>query len=245
MINDGRYNDQETGLVTLQRLSEANQFNEWIFTTISPYLKGSVLEIGSGIGNLSHFFLSHHIKLTLSELNQSYCDILKKRFSGHPSLVEIRSLDIEMDDKSGGVAELKGKFDTVVALNVIEHIQDHDRALQNCRTLLSARGFFVILVPAYPVLYNNLDKGLGHHRRYTGRSLQKLLERNGFEVVKKMHFNAAGLLGWSVAGLMHKKIIPGGQLKIYDKLVPLWKLIDSIFFHSIGLSVIQVACRKD
>jgi SAM-dependent methyltransferase len=245
MIPGNGDHTDKTGLITLQRFSKANRFNEWMFHTLSPYLKGDVLEIGSGIGNLSDFFLKHNIRLTASEINSYYCEILSKRFSGHPCLAEVRQLDIEWDNQSGKLNDLAGRFDTVVALNVIEHIRDHDLAIQNCRLLLKKGGTLVVLVPSYPILYNSLDKALAHYRRYTGKSLQAVLENNGLRVIKKMHFNLGGVFGWAVAGLMRKKILPEGQLRWYNRLVPLWKTMDNIFFHSIGLSVIQIACRRD
>jgi len=245
MIPGNGDHTDKTGLITLQRFSKANRFNEWMFQTLSPYLKGDVLEIGSGIGNLSDFFLKQHIRLTASEINSYYCEILSKRFLGHPCLAEVRQLNIEWDNQSGILNDLAGRFDTVVALNVIEHIRDHDLAIQNCRLLLKKGGTLVVLVPSYPILYNSLDKALAHYRRYTGKSLQAVLEKNGLRVIKKMHFNLGGVFGWALAGLMRKKILPEGQLRWYNRLVPLWKTMDNIFFHSIGLSVIQIACRRD
>ena len=245
MIPGNGDHTDKTGLITLQRFSKANRFNEWMFQTLSPYLKGDVLEIGSGIGNLSDFFLKQHIRLTASEINSYYCEILSKRFLGHPCLAEVRQLNIEWDNQSGILNDLAGRFDTVVALNVIEHIRDHDLAIQNCRLLLKKGGTLVVLVPSYPILYNSLDKALAHYRRYTGKSLQAVLEKNGLRVIKKMHFNLGGVFGWALAGLMRKKILPEGQLRWYNRLVPLWRTMDNIFFHSIGLSVIQIACRRD
>src|SRR4030095_533427 len=100
MRGDSHFHE-EIGLVTLQRLKEANRFNEWLFSVIAPYLNGHVLEIGSGIGNLSELFLKHQIKLTVSEISPAYFGILEKRLSIYPSLMKIMHLDIEMNDVSG------------------------------------------------------------------------------------------------------------------------------------------------
>ncbi|HUR10641.1 MAG TPA: hypothetical protein VM012_04695, partial [Flavitalea sp.] len=83
---------------------------------------------------------------------------------------------------------------------------------------------------------------LGHFRRYNTKSLSRLLQSQSLKLVHSQYFNAAGLAGWVMSGtILKKKIIPESQLKLFEKLVPLIKLIDKITFQKIGLSVIAVA----
>jgi hypothetical protein len=116
-------------------------------------------------------------------------------------------------------------------------------SIQNCRKLLRKNGNLIILVPAYPLLYNRFDKELEHYRRYTKSKLEKLLITADFEIVKTQYFNFIGIFGWWFSGsLLVKKTIPEGQ--IYNRLVPIFKLIDKIVMNKVGLSVITFGTKK-
>jgi hypothetical protein len=96
-------------------------------------------------------------------------------------------------------------------------------------------------VPAFQALYNGFDRQLDHQRRYTPKSLKALLERSGFRVIHRQYFNLIAILGWFVSGtLLRKKMISGGQMKLFNAMVPLWKVIDFFFRKIAGISVISV-----
>ena len=230
-----------TGLQTLERFAAATHFNRWLFDTIRPHCKGHVLEVGSGIGNISKLFLENHFSLTVSDLRQEYCDLLQQHFGYHPFLKGVASIDLVAPDFTLRFGHLLHCFDTVVALNVVEHIEDDKQAIHNCLQLLKPGGHLVILVPAFQVLYNLFDEELGHFVRYTGVSLEALLASQGLEVTHRQYFNAVGILGWLInGGIFRKRLIPRKQLQIFDKLIPFIKVVDSITFHSFGLSVFAV-----
>ena len=230
-----------TGLLTLQRFARASQFNRWLFESITPYCRGEVLEIGSGIGNMSAFFLESGFYLTVSDLRVEYCEELKRKFGSHPQLEAVESLDLLHPDFSGAYAHLLVRFDTVVALNVIEHIEEDIRAVTNIKGLLKPGGCFVMLVPAGRALYNGLDRELGHHRRYSRSAMAKLFTTAGLRVAKVFYFNAAGIAGWVLNGsLRRKKVVPAIQLDIFNRLVPLFRLLDKITARRLGLSIIGI-----
>ncbi|HEU4471614.1 MAG TPA: methyltransferase domain-containing protein [Flavisolibacter sp.] len=230
-----------SGLQTLERFAKADHFNHWLFQTIEPFCKGHVLEAGSGIGNLSKFFLKNKFTLTVSDLRAEYCSVLKEKFSAEPGLAGVETIDLSREDFASEYAALLGRFDTVIALNVVEHIEDDAAAVRNCCLLLRPGGRLVILVPAFQLLYNPFDVELGHFRRYNRYSLKKLMQKEELSVVRCWYFNALGILGWAVNGwLLGKKLIPQTQLALFDRLVPLAKLFDRLGFYSIGLSVIAV-----
>lgn len=103
----------------------------------------------------------------------------------------------------------------------------------------------VILVPAFQFLFNGFDEQLGHYRRYTDSTLKSLIGSAGFEVINSRYFNFIGTLGWYISGnVLRKKMIPGGQMKLYNALVPVWKTIDVFMRPFIGLSVICVGNKK-
>lgn len=230
-----------TGLQTLERFAAATHFNRWLFDTVRPHCKGHVLEVGSGIGNISRLFLEDKMRLTASDLRQEYCDLLQQQFGNHPYLAGVVSLDLATPDLTRQHSHLLGQFDTVVALNVVEHIEDDKKAIDNCIRLLKPGGRLIILVPAFQTLYNSFDEELGHYRRYTARSLRALQEQAGLTVIHQQYFNAVGIIGWIIDGsILRKRLIPRKQLLLFDKLLPIIKLADVITFHAIGLSTIAV-----
>lgn len=229
------------GLETLNVVSAADNFNRWMYNTIAPYCNGSILEIGSGTGNISQFFLDNGQRICLSDIRENYCDLLQQKFRNHPNVIDIMQFDLVDPAFDSKYNRLFGKFDTVFALNVVEHIEDDRQAIANCRKLLRDGGTLIILVPAYQWLYNNFDRELYHFRRYVKKSLSKLFIENNFKIIRAQSFNAFGILGWFVTGsVFKKKIIPTGQMKLYNKLVPVFRLLDNILLKRVGLSVIVV-----
>jgi len=231
----------QAGLETLELFSEAGQFNGWMFERIEGYCRGAILEIGSGIGNMSAYLVDHFEDVTLSDMQPEYCRRLRRNFGDRSSLRNIFSVDLAAVDFERAYPQLLGQFDTVVALNVVEHIEEHERAIRNAHRLLRTGGRLVILVPAYPWLYNSLDKELGHYRRYTKKSLGQLLSGDGLRVQEMEFFNAAAIGGWWMAGsVLRMDKIKKGPLNLYNSLVWMMRLIDKLLGKRIGLSVIAV-----
>ena len=230
------------GTETLEVISDAGNFNRWMYETIKSHCSGNILEIGSGIGNISQFFLADGHLISLSDLNTDYFKILENKFGDYTNLQRIICLDFAEKDLENKYPQLIGQFDTVFALNVLEHVPDHEQAVRNCNLLLKPGGKLVILVPAFQSLFNKFDEALEHQRRYTPESLKKVMSIPGFQIVHTQYFNAAGILGWFVSGkMMRKNTIPGGQMNLYNRLVPLWKVSDFFLGRLFGLSVISVA----
>ena len=215
-----------------------------MFDTILPYTKGRVLEIGSGIGNISSQFVDAGIPITLSDLDNGYCRMLHEKFDGEPKVKGIHQMDLAHPAFDRVYSGLTGKFDTVFALNVVEHIADDKWAISNARSLLAPGGRLIILVPAYAALYNGLDRCLEHYRRYDRTSIKNLLAEH-FKVMRVWYFNLAGIFGWFFSGaVLGKTTLPSGQLSLYNKFVPLFRVADAMTFHQAGLSVIAVAERR-
>ena len=233
--------NSQYGTDTLEVISEAKQFNRWMYEIIKPHCKGKILEIGSGIGNISEFFIEDGAEISLSDIETSYFPLLKEKFSEKKNLKGIHLLDLSNKNLEKNHPEMIETFDAIFALNVVEHIPDHEQAMKNALKMLRPGGKVVILVPAFQWLFNGFDEQLDHQRRYTRKSLTQLLEGAGFKVIHKQYYNAMGVLGWYVSGnILKKKMIPGGQMKLYNSLVPLWKVVDFFTQKIIGLSVVQV-----
>lgn len=231
---------EDTGFSTLMNISEAHKLNTWMFEAIRPYLKGKTLEIGSGIGNISSVCINQQIPLYLSDYNDRYCQFLKTKFGAEPGIKDIFRIDLVDKDFELTQAHLLGSFDSIFALNVIEHIDDDHLAVENCHKLLAPGGRLILLMPAYPALYNRFDKELGHCRRYTGQSMHHLLSTN-FQNIKIRRFNLAGIFGWFLFGsVLRGKNLTREQMGAFEMLVPLFRLADKLTGNKIGLSVIGV-----
>lgn len=232
--------DQE-GLDTLSVIEKADRFNEWMYQTIKPYCKGNVFEVGSGIGTISERFFRDKINLTLSDIRSGYCDRLSEKFGKMATLGGVVQMDLTHPEFDVVFADHLQAYDTVFALNVVEHIQDDSLAVQNGHKLLKPGGHLIILVPAYQALYNRFDAELEHYRRYTKARLNSLISGINFDVIHSQYFNLMGIAGWFVSGkLQNNQTIPGGQMNLYNALVPVFKVVDKLTFNAAGLSVISV-----
>lgn len=227
------------GLITLNVIEKADYFNEWMYNTISPNCNGKILEIGSGIGNISQFFIKENKDIVLSDLRDNYCEILKEKYTN-----QILKIDLVHPNFDIEYTELLESFDSVFALNVVEHIENDVTAIANCKKLLKTGGTLTILVPAYQWLYCDFDVELEHFRRYTKTNLNAIINKNQMQIKNTFYFNVIGILGWFWTGkILKKKTIPEGQMGLFNLLVPIFKLADFFTFRKIGLSVICVSVK--
>lgn len=233
------------GIETLEVLSKANYFNKWMYDQVKGFLFGNILEIGSGIGNISQFAVKDHNNITLSDYDSNYCSLLKNKFLRIPEVKSVLQIDLLDPDFETKYDFLKEKFDSVYLLNVIEHIENDNKAIMNINYVLNKKGRLIMLAPAYKWLYSRFDKELGHYRRYTSASLKSLAKNNGFTPASCKYFNAAGIAGWMIFGkILNRKQIESKQLTAFNNLVPLIKLLDKILFNKIGLSIIVNAIKQ-
>ena len=207
-----------------------------MFDRLHRWVGRRVLEIGSGIGNLSAFLIERDCeRLVLTDTREEYLDRLRMRFAKHPS-VSVARLYLPAE-----LGALTGQhFDTIICLNVLEHVDDDTASLRAIRRMLAPAGRLILLVPALPALYGTIDKALGHHRRYKRAPLTSLLEATGFKVAHVEYFNLAGVPGWWFAGrVLRRQMIPAASLKLYDALVPLFRL-ERLIPWRVGQSIIAI-----
>jgi len=228
----------EVGIENLDAISFAPNFNRYMFQTIEPFCKGKILEIGSGTANISKHFIENKSQIHLSDIRDNYIETLKSEYPQlRDSIHKLNLVDPNFDDLYRNHFET---YDSIFALNVVEHIKEDALAIANAKKLLKSNGKLIILVPAYQILYNSFDTALEHFRRYTRKSLSSIIAPE-LSIVHTQYFNVFGILGWFVSGkLLKKKTIPRNQMELYDKLILLSKTLDKIVFNKIGLSVIVV-----
>lgn len=226
------------GLKTLEVLEGSVNYNAWIAERLKPHITSPALEVGSGTGNLSQFFTKLR-SLTLTDNDKHLVDILLKKFSQNKN-VSVEVFDIEKKS-----SRMRNKFNTIFSVNVLEHIKDDEAALKNMHALLNTKGKVVLLVPAKKFAYTDLDKKLGHCRRYEKKELYEKMIRAGFKVENIVYFNAVGLLSWIVRDKISKADhIRPYQAKLFDKLTPLLKTIEPASRLPIGISLIAVGLKE-
>ena len=213
----------EAGAETLEILAAAPRYNAWMFEVIAPFLGRRILEVGAGIGNMSQEFLRTSPELlVVTDTDEFYRRRLTERFGTRPEVV-VEALT--MPDASAVARFLPHRIDTAIALNVVEHIEDDVGTLAAMRSLLVPSGRVIILVPALQAIYGELDRQLGHFRRYGRATLGAAFRRAGLTVEHLFWFNRVGVLGWWFNGRVRRVTrIPLEQLRGFDRMVPLLRL---------------------
>ena len=226
---------EKVGHRTLEIL-KAGAYNRWLFQQLRPHLGRRVLEVGSGIGNLTEQLLDRE-QVVATDIDPEHLRRLEARV-GRFENAEIHPFDLEAPPPPEVVA---ARCDTALCVNVLEHIEDDAAALAHIREALAPEGRLVLLVPAHPFAYGTLDQGLGHFRRYDRRALSDVLARAGFVVESMESLNAVGLAGWWLnSRVARRALIPEGQARFVDKLIP-WLEVERRLDLPVGLSLVAVA----
>lgn len=235
---DDVYAEDEYGSHILHSLEKAQQFNRWMAEAIAPYVGARVLEIGAGIGNITTWLLPRDLYLA-SDINPHYLDYLKNLALGKPYLKVAR---IDLEDPAC-FEPWKGQFDTVVCLNVLEHVRDPLQSLRNVHDVLAPGGRLVLYVPAGQKLYSSLDEVLGHRTRYSQEMLREEFQKTGFTVEVMKDFNRISVPGWWLNGkVMKRRHFSRTQLKVFNMGVPVIRRLDRMLPWK-GLGIIAVARR--
>jgi SAM-dependent methyltransferase len=226
------------GAETLEIISAAPQYNRWQYSRVARYLGRRICEVGAGIGNMSSLILGGSPELlVLTDTDLYYQEALRRRFESATNVIVD---ELTLPDRSAGRRFQEYELDTVVALNVVEHIADDVEALRSIATMLRPRGRVVVLVPAMPALFGSLDRELGHQRRYTRGSLIRTISAAGFQVQSAFYFNLLGMLGWWFnARVRTAPRIPAAQLRYFETLVPILRMEDHLPLP-FGQSVIAI-----
>jgi SAM-dependent methyltransferase len=235
---DDLYDRDQYGSTILARLSEVPRFNRWMGDTLRPFMGDRVLEIGAGIGNVTRA-LAPRERYAVSDVNPHYLDYLRN-FAEFRPYMEVKRLDVADPEDFG---DESGRYDTVLCLNVLEHLEDRDQALRNLHRALERGGRAIVLVPQGPALYGSLDRALGHRLRYTRETLRAALEKQGFEVEVLFDFNRVSVPAWWLSGkVLGRRRLSRIQLKALDWTVWLARRIDR-WLPWPGASLVAVARR--
>ena len=216
---------KDSGPDILDALAGAQRFNRWMADTIQPYIGKRVLETGAGIGNLTRILCPRRERYIAGDIDPEYLARLRARFQHRPKM-EVRHCDLS---NPIDFAPLASAVDTVVCLNVLEHIPEDTAGLRNIYAALRPGGRAIVLVPHGAEVFGSLDTALGHFRRYSRAELQGRMEQAGFRVERILDFNRIARPAWYVTGRLRKgKTLSRFQLYVFDRLVWLWRRIDHL-----------------
>lgn len=221
------------GQETLESMSEAGWYNDWVLEKISKFLAGDILEVGCGIGNFTEK-LTKFGKVTAVDVNDEYIKITGKK---------LEEVAVGFGDIERGKYFFKDKkFDAIVCLNVLEHIKEDKKALSNLTKLLKKDGYLILIVPADQFLYGEIDKSISHFRRYSKDQVDKMVSVNNLKAIFSRRLNLVGGVGWFIAGkILRNKTVNKRNVKIFNLIAPLFLTIESIIEPPIGTSVLSIS----
>ena len=228
-----------TVAATLELMDSLPRIAAWSVDRLRPWCGRRVLEVGAGRGTLSELLLDREL-LVASDVDEGMLACLRRRFAGHAH-VTVEPVDLERLH----VTELRRhRIDTVLCVNVLEHVRDDRAALAAIARLLPAGGHLLLQVPALAALHGSLDVALGHHRRYAHAPLRRLLEDVGFRVVHLSYANILGIPGWFLnSRVLRRTLLPRKQVWLYDRLSWLLRLEDHVRLP-VGMSLFAAATPK-
>jgi SAM-dependent methyltransferase len=221
-------------------MTRAMNYFAWQSRLVASELGQRVIEVGCGIGNFTGVLLDRELVVALDR-EEACVRTLRERFPGRDNLHVLTC-----EAPSGAFRELaRFRPDSVVCVNVLEHIEDDGAALRAMAEILVPGGVVVLLVPAFDALYGPIDRNLGHYRRYRRGSIVKLAGAAGLEIRKLHYMNAAGFFGWWVnVHVLQREAQSDGQIAVFDRwLVPVLSAIEGAVKPPFGQSLLAVLRR--
>jgi SAM-dependent methyltransferase len=233
--------NEQRELWDLESLARAGGLADWMFEQFAPAARGTVAEVGAGIGTFSERLLAAGVEsLLLVEPEPACAQALAQRFGDDP---RVRIAREEVPD-APSLLEAAASLDFVLCQNVLEHVRDDVAAVEVMASALRPGGRLGILVPAGPRLFGQLDRAYGHERRYTRDALRELVEGAGLRLLDLYSFNALGIPGWWAKNRTGATSLGTRSLAAYEALLPLWRPVERRLRLPFGLSLIAHAERQ-
>lgn len=236
-LSAGSANSHEYVGRDLEAMDFAINYHRWIRDEFAPYLGARVAEVGAGTGAFSELLLEHAgvEQLVAVEPSERMHATLVERVGSDPRVTVHRALF------RGVSEEYAGELDTLVYVNVLEHVEDDRGELTLAFESLAPGGHICIFVPAVNWLYSRFDAELGHHRRYKKKELVEKATAAGFETRRARYFDSAGIVPWLVAFRFLRRELRAGQVRTYDKyVVPLMRRVEGVVAPPLGKNLLVV-----
>ena len=216
----------------LEIFDKATFWRKYIYSITKKYFKDDLLEVGAGIGSFTSNYLNNYQKIFISDLDDKNIDILKNKFFKNKNIII----------KKSGIREINKKFNTIIYLNVLEHIKDDMDEIKFALNKLNVGGHLIILVPAHQSLFTKFDEAVGHHRRYN-ISFFKLNKFENTEIKKLIFLDFFGYILYFFNKIFFKEEIYPSKFKIFlwDKIFsPITILLDFITRYKFGKNILCI-----
>jgi SAM-dependent methyltransferase len=226
----------------LETMADTPRYVDWIIDHFRPHLLGRAAEFGAGIGTISARIVNDVSSLDLIEPTASLSENLLERFKGEEKVNVISAM---LESYLSG--ELQYQYDSILLVNVLEHIENDKSALKMLFGALNTGGHLLIYVPALPFLFSNFDELVGHYRRYTRVGLAQILSEAGFQISYISYIDFLGILPWYLVNTVGGKTsLSPSTVKLYDRIgVPLGRFAERLIKPPIGKNVIVVAKKPE
>lgn len=223
----------------LEAMSFAVNYHKWILEEFRPFLGKRLVEVGAGTGLFSQMLIGEDPEhLALVEPSEMF-EHLEQNISQFETSASVNYHNAVFSETAHKLDETP---DTIIYVNVLEHIEDDLGELRKVYETLEPGGHCLIFVPAFMSLYGAFDEKVGHFRRYTKRELEEKARSAGFNVVKSKYFDFVGIFPWYVKyKLLKLDSLKSGAVTVYDKLaVPLARQFERFFEFPAGKNVLTV-----
>ncbi|HEY0458691.1 MAG TPA: class I SAM-dependent methyltransferase [Pyrinomonadaceae bacterium] len=223
----------------LEAMSFAVNYHKWILEEFRPFLGKKLVEVGAGTGSFSAMLLAEKPEnLALVEPSEMF-GALEQNISQLESKTVVNYYNAIFSEAAGN---LEQQPDTIIYVNVLEHIEDDRGELKKVYETLDAGGHCLIFVPAFMSLYGAFDEKVGHFRRYTKTGLEEKAKAAGFKVVKSKYFDFAGIFPWYIKyKLLKLDSLKSGAVTAYDKFaVPVAKQFERFLTFPAGKNILTV-----
>ena len=221
----------------LESMSFAQNYHNWIYENIETLLGNKIAEIGSGVGNFTEFLLrNNHARIDAYEPCAKMH--LNNKFSKHPRVNCINS-NFELVSKS-----CDDQYDSVIFINVLEHIQQDSEAIKNAYKIIRRGGKLIIFVPALKFLYSKFDRSIGHYRRYQKSELTKLAQNASFNIITCKYFDSVGIIPWLMFMKVMRQGLSSRNTYTYDTFVVPWlKIVEKVIIPPLGKNLLLTAFK--
>lgn len=225
-------------------IKDAHNYHNYLRSIILQHLGKCILEIGPGYGQYTKAFCDNR-EVYVVDIDISCIEYLRKY------LPNVKSFVANLNSSNWMDSFKNIKFDSIIAMNVLEHIEDDKQAIKNIHDVLIQDGQLLIIVPAHNELFGQMDKLAGHYRRYNKKMLSNILISYGFNIEEIFYINPVGGLGWFLNAKFYKPVslsteTVNSQILFFDKyILPLSKLITPLFKNFFGQSLWCRAVRTD
>ena len=214
-----------------EKFDEANFHRKYCMSFIKKYIRGDVLEVGAGCGSFTEDYINDYLQIFLTETDNKNFEDLNRKFK------EKKNVTISNDK----ISKINKKFDTILYLHVLEHIEDDMEELKSVYKRLKDEGNLIIIVPRHQKLYSNFDKSIGHFRRYELNFFKLDLVNLKRKVL--ISIDSLGYILYFLNKLFFKDEKFPSKLKIFiwDKIfTPFTIVIDFLTRYKFGKCIIAV-----